>query len=39
MGTFVTIIRTDRAFDYKMELDEINDFHDGNVGVWFSEIV
>jgi hypothetical protein len=25
--------------DYKFELDGIEDFHDGNVALWFKEII
>jgi len=31
--------RTDKETDYKFELDEVQDFHDGNVNAWFKENV
>ena len=31
--------RTDKETDYKFELDEVQDFHDGNDNAWFKENV
>lgn len=29
----------DIKFSMQMELDDLNDFHDGNVNAWFEEVV
>jgi hypothetical protein len=35
----IKVGRSDKETDYRFELDEINEFHDGNVNIWFKENV
>ena len=35
----IKVGRSDKETDYRFELDEINNFHDGNVNIWFKENV